>query len=167
VAIEREANCRYLDPARAWGTAIVGNARLPETLRKAGVAGAKAVLATIDDDVANLGIGLAARNARSDSRVVLRLFDANLAEKLPTSLGVQAVLSVSKVAAPVMIASALNPNHVPGVQLGDHFLIFSKSQRAPTAPVETQRIVCGRRQGTTSFCSRVAWPIVCRNGGMD
>ena len=151
VAIEREASCRFLEPARAWGPAIVGNARLPETLRNAGVTGAKAVLAITDDDVANLGIGLAARNAQPDSRVVLRLFDANLAEKMPASLGVQAVLSVSHVAAPAMVAAALNPEHVHGVQLGGHFVVFSKRKQAPTAAVEGRRFLCGRRQNEMNF----------------
>ena len=155
VAIEREANGRFLEPARAWGPVIVGNARLPETLRNAGVAGAKAMLAITDDDVANLGIGLAARNANADSRVVLRLFDANLAEKLPASLGVQAVLSVSGVAAPVMVASALSADHVHGVQLGDYFLIFFRGRRAPIgqpdAPLDPRNILCGRRPGATTF----------------
>ncbi|MEI8289184.1 MAG: NAD-binding protein [Verrucomicrobiota bacterium] len=151
VAIEREANGRFLEPARAWGPVIVGNARLPETLRKAGAAGAKAVLAITDDDVANLGIGLAARNARPDSRVVLRLFDANLAEKLPASLGVQAALSVSKVAAPAMVASALGPDHVHGVQLGDDFIVFTKGKGAPAAPAESRRLLCGRRRGSATF----------------
>lgn len=151
VAIERESNGRFLEPARAWGPAIVGNARLSETLRKAGVAGAKAVVAATDDDVTNLGIGLAARTARPDSRVVLRLFDNNLAEKLPDSLGVHAVFSVSKVAAPIMVATALSPDHLHGVQLGDNFLVLTKGNRTPDISAAPQRMLCHRRQGVATF----------------
>ena len=155
VAIERESHCRFLEPARAWGPVIVGNARLSETLRNAGVAGAKAVLAVTDDDVTNLGIGLAAHKANPDSRVVLRLFDADLAEKLPASLGVRAALSVSGVSAPVLVASALSADHLHGIQLGDQFLVFFMGSHPPggqaPAPDDRRMILCGRRPGALRF----------------
>src|SRR6185295_18862931 len=53
---------------------LVGDARDPEVLREAGVERAYAVAALTSDDLLNLQIGLAARHARHDIHVVLRVF---------------------------------------------------------------------------------------------
>jgi Trk K+ transport system NAD-binding subunit len=126
VAIERNEATEFIDPARSLATVILGNARAEETQRRAGLPGAKAVVAVTDDDLTNLGIGLAAKSARADARVVLRVFDAVLAEKMQGRLGVEAVLSTSAVAAPAFVGATLCPEAVTGFVLGDHLVVLTR-----------------------------------------
>jgi voltage-gated potassium channel Kch len=131
VAVERDAGAKFVDTARSLAPVVLGNARAEETLQKAGLAGAKAVLALTDDDIANLSIGLAAKRARPDVWSVLRVFDASLADKLRASLGVDAVLSVSAEAAATFVGAALGPDVLHGFLLGDFLVVIFKRPLAP------------------------------------
>lgn len=127
VAIEQRDAAGLLSTARELGTVIVGNARAEETLRKAGMAGAKTLIAATSDDLANLSISLAVKRANPSCRVVLRIFDSALATKLQHNLGVEAVLSVSTAAAPSFVGAALCSEVLQGIQLPDGLiLIFSR-----------------------------------------
>lgn len=134
VAIEHRQQCEFLQPARELTGVILGNAKTPEILRKAGVAGAKAVIAVTDDDLANLSIALATKRSNGDCRVVLRIFDSTLAEKMQHSLGVDAVLSVSGAAAPTLVGSILCPDVVQGVVLRDGLMMISYRTVDPRLP---------------------------------
>ncbi len=61
VAIERYEDDEFVQTARELVPVVLGNAKMEETLRKAGAAGAKALIAVTDDDIANLSIVLAAK----------------------------------------------------------------------------------------------------------
>ena len=134
VAIERRSDAEFVQAARERVPVIIGNAKASETLRKAGVIEAKAVLAVTDDDLANLSIGLATRRASATARVVLRIFDATLAEKMEQGLGVDAVLSVSGAAAPTLIGSVLCREVRQGIVLGSGLvLVFHRQLEAGTS----------------------------------
>jgi Trk K+ transport system NAD-binding subunit len=160
VAIECREDAEYLQAARELGPVVLGNAKMEETLRRAGAAGAKAIVAATDDDLANLSIALATQHACGGCHVVLRLFDAQLAEKMQRSLGVGAVLSVSAAAAPTFVGAALCPDTLQGVLLPDHLvLIFSRTFRpgvgrsecrGPQAG-EAESVLFVRRAGATRY----------------
>jgi Trk K+ transport system NAD-binding subunit len=127
VAIERRENGEFIQPARELVSVVMGNAKTEETLRKAGLAGAKAIVAATDDDLANLSIGLAAKRIQPDCRVVLRVFDSLLADKMRHGLSVDSVLSVSGAAAPTFVGSVLCPDMLHGIVLDDCLvLIFDR-----------------------------------------
>lgn len=131
VAIERREDAEYVQAARESIPVVIGNAKTEETLHKAGAAHARAVVAVTDDDLANLSIGLAAKRARADCRVVLRIFDSQLAEKMQHGLGVDGVLSISGAAAPTFVGSVLCPDVLQGFVLGDHLiLLYHRMQKA-------------------------------------
>jgi Trk K+ transport system NAD-binding subunit len=117
VAIAPAEKEEFLQTVRDLAGTVPGNPRLEETLRKAGVAGARAIVAAQDDDLANLSIGLAAKRANASCRVVLRLFDAELAEKMQRGLGIDAVLSVSAAAAPTFVGALFCPEILQGLLL--------------------------------------------------
>ena len=60
-----------------------------------------------DDDAANLTTAFHARALRSDLRIVLRLFDPDLAARLDRALGDYRSRSVSSLAAPSFAAAAV------------------------------------------------------------
>ncbi|HEU5102648.1 MAG TPA: NAD-binding protein [Roseiflexaceae bacterium] len=88
-------------------TTIIADAREPDVLREAGIERAYAVAALTSDDLLNLQIGLAARRARADVHVVLRVFSDVLAEKLADMFGIRTIYSTSGLAGPALAAAAL------------------------------------------------------------
>jgi Trk K+ transport system NAD-binding subunit len=88
-------------------TTLIGDARDPEVLRKAGIERAYTVAALTSDDLLNLQIGLAARRARPDAHVVLRVFSDVLADKLADMFGIRTIYSTSALASPTLAAAAL------------------------------------------------------------
>jgi Trk K+ transport system NAD-binding subunit len=87
---------------------IVGDAREPLTLRRAGIQRARAVVAAINGDLINIEIALAARAIRRDLRVVLRVFSEELDQNLEKSMGHNAAFSASALAAPTFAAAAVS-----------------------------------------------------------
>ena len=95
---------------------VRGDARVTKTLEAAGVRRAKAVILATQDDLANLDAALTARDLNPEARIVLRLFDESLAEKVQGSFSLPAV-STAKVAAPAFVAAATGRNVYQEVQL--------------------------------------------------
>lgn len=58
----------------------IGNARQPHVLQDAGTEHCRALISVINDDYANLEIGLNARYFQPDLRLVLRIFDESMAD---------------------------------------------------------------------------------------
>lgn len=153
VAIEQQEQGDFVRAARELSPVILGNARTAETLRRAGLAGARALIAATDNDLVNLGAALAAKRARNDCRVVVRVFDSDLAEKMQHSLGVDAVRSASAAAAPTFVGCALCPEALQGVVLDDGLvLVFHRpAGSASERPDENESILFVRRAGQRHF----------------
>ena len=93
--------------------AILGDARLERTLRDAGLPRAKALLSVTSDDLANLEIGLNAKLLNPPMRVVLRIFDLELAQSLREQLDIHFAFSMSAIAAEVLAKFADTPPQSP------------------------------------------------------
>ena len=146
-AIEQRNSGEFIQAARHLASVVLGNAKTEETLFKAGVAGAKAVVAATNDDLTNLSIGLAAKRANPACRVVLRMFDSDLAEKMQHGLGVDAVLSASAAAAPTFVGSVLCPDVLQGILLHDYLvLVFCRTIEAGSPLVGTSGPGDGRER---------------------
>ncbi len=107
VAIEQDASKLFIGLVRELDVpVIIGNARLRDTLNKAGVERASAIVCCTQDDLANLDIALDAREANPGIKVVLRMFDDNLASKVEKGFGLRTAFSTSGLAAPAFAAAA-------------------------------------------------------------
>ncbi len=96
---------RFLDQARALGVrTFVGDASLPRVLLDAGVRRACGLFSLIDDDLKNLEIGLNARSLRRDLRLILRIFDPEIATQMRTRLDIHFAFSTSAIAADEFVA---------------------------------------------------------------
>ncbi len=105
LVIERDADHRFLDQARALGArTFVGDASLPRVLLDAGVQRACGLFSLIDDDLKNLEIGLNARSLRRDLRLILRIFDPEIAAQMRARLDIHFAFSTSAVAAEQFVA---------------------------------------------------------------
>ncbi|MEA2622540.1 MAG: hypothetical protein QOH61_1450 [Chloroflexota bacterium] len=108
VAAERAADGRFVEAARAMRIPVLTtDARSQHMLKALSIETARALVATTDDDAANLATALHARALRPDLRVVLRLFDPDLAARLDRALGKYNSRSVSSLSAPAFAAAAV------------------------------------------------------------
>jgi Trk K+ transport system NAD-binding subunit len=106
VAIDRAADSPFLATVRRKGVpAFVGDATVPEVLRQARAESAKAVIAATSSELANLEIGLLARAANPQQRVVVRLSDPNFAEAVREGADIRHAMSVPALAAPAFAAA--------------------------------------------------------------
>ena len=139
VGIEYDPEPATYATMRQLGFPVIrGDASEEATLLAAGVLSARCLVAVTDDDVANLEAGLASRALRDDLRVVLRLFDSGLAERVGKRLDLTISRSVSFVAAPVFAAAMMGREVVAVVPVGRRVLLVAD------VPVGPGSIVSGR-----------------------
>lgn len=131
VAVDVDPDGPFLAGARSRASLVIGDARLDDTLARAGLARAWAVVAATGDDSVNLGLGLAAKRINPKIRTVVRLFDAGLARKVERSLGIDVALGASRIAAPTFAASALFPDVVKAFVIEDRMLILLQRPAGP------------------------------------
>ncbi len=125
VAVDADDNGPFLATVRAKASLVVGDARLDDTLQRAGLPHARSVVAVTDDDSVNLGIGMAAKRMNPKVRTVVRLFDAELARKVESSLGIDAALGSSRIAAPTFVAAALFRDVAKAFIVRDHLFVLT------------------------------------------
>ncbi|MBI3969052.1 MAG: NAD-binding protein [Chloroflexi bacterium] len=119
---------RAPDPARAaktraLGVSIVGGYYRDETtLRLAGIATAHALVIVEDDDVGNLHAALTAQEVNPRLRIVLRLFDQSLGQRLQPLFYDCSALSASALAAPAFVEAALHDDLEQRFTLADRRL---------------------------------------------
>lgn len=117
VVVESNRDNRFLASVRRTGAAVVpGDATLPEVLKQARAATARAVVVTSGQDLVNLETALLARELNPAQRVVVRLGDPDLARSLREAADVRLALSPPQLAAPAFVA-ALYGDRVRGVFL--------------------------------------------------
>ncbi len=125
VVIEKNADAPFAQVLRDEGTAVlVDDVRGPGALERTNVRHADAVVCATDDDLANLNIALDARKLKPDVRVVIRLFDDDLVERVRDNFEAEAH-STSALAAPALALAALDPRIVHSFHVGEHLMVVS------------------------------------------
>jgi Trk K+ transport system NAD-binding subunit len=137
VVVEPDENGRFVAAARALGIpVVVGDARQAEVLSRVGVERCRAICAVTSDDLINLTAALNARAIRSDLRVVLRLFDPELALRAQHGLSIRFTRSVSHLAAPAFAAAAIGSQVEASIPVGDkRVLVFGRIRAAEGSPL--------------------------------
>jgi Trk K+ transport system NAD-binding subunit len=122
--IEVNASNQFLEDVRRDGSPLfIGDARRETLLIDANVAKAKSVIVATDDDLANLEIALDARKLNPDVRVILRLFDQNMADKIREGFGIRFAMSTSAISAPGFALKAVAPSIVSNTMVGDTLVV--------------------------------------------
>ena len=108
VAIERDENGRFVPQARQFGVPVLlRDMREDQSLVEAGIASARVVIIATNDDMANLEVALDSRRMNPKIRIIMRLFDQQIASKIAGALTIDAAFSASALAAPMVAAMAL------------------------------------------------------------
>jgi Trk K+ transport system NAD-binding subunit len=117
---------------------LIGDARREAMLADANVTTARSVILATDDDLANLEIALDARRVVPNIRVVLRMFDQNMADKIREGFNIRLAMSQSAISAPRFAMAAIDRSIVNSFIVGDQLIVVQRCLVRPDGPL------CGR-----------------------
>ena len=163
VCIDKREDAAGIPLARRLGLKVViGETHREETLRAAGIATCEALVSVTNSDIANLETALHARALAEDLRIVVRLYDDDLAERVQKTIGNTISRSVSYLAAPTFAAAMLEHQVLRTIPVGRHVLLIADVPVAANAELAGQliedvhqsgevRVVALRRRGSNDL----------------
>lgn len=114
VVIESSAENRFLHIVRSAGAKVlIGDASLAKNLMDADVVHAAGLVSAIGNDLRNLEIGLNARSLRKDIRLILRIFEREIAEEMKTRFNIHFAFSTSTLAAQHLVGLLTEEKSLP------------------------------------------------------
>jgi Trk K+ transport system NAD-binding subunit len=119
---------------------VIGDACREDTLRSAGLENAVALVSVTSSDIVNLETALQARALRADLRIVLRLVDDDLAQRVQKTVGNVVSRSVSYLAAPAFAAALLEHQVLRTIAIGRHVLLIADVRVEPGADIVGQAV---------------------------
>jgi Trk K+ transport system NAD-binding subunit len=127
VCVDNDPSAAGISMARQLGVPVViGDAFREETLRAASLDTCVALVSVASQDIVNLETALSARSLREDLRIVLRLTDDDLAERLQKTTGNMVSRSVPYLAAPAFAAAMLEHQVLRTIAVGRHVLLIAE-----------------------------------------
>ena len=137
VAIENDPDGRFLEKTKALGIPVIiaDPRRLGESDQGRGRK-ADAVIPCTDNELTNLDIALDAREINPDAKIVMRMFDPELAQRVEKGFGIHTAYSVSALAAPTIAAAWIRVNVRSSFYVGDQLLNISEVTIHPGSTLE-------------------------------
>ena len=127
VAVELDRSNRFLPAMQRLGVPVLArDSRLRDTLQTLQVTSARSLVVVTSSDTVNLETALSARALRPDLRVVLRLFDADLAARVERTFGFHSCRSPSALAAPAFAAAAVGEHVIASIPPGRRVLLVAR-----------------------------------------
>ena len=119
---------------------VIGEANLHETLREAALETSIALISATSGDTVNLEIAQRVRARRENLRIVLQLFDDDLAQRVQNTMPYVVSRSVSYLAAPAFAGALLGHQVLRTIALERHVLLIADIQMAPGADIVGQTL---------------------------
>jgi Trk K+ transport system NAD-binding subunit len=136
VVIERDGDNEFLEDVRRDGAPLfIGDARREALLSDANVQKCKSVVLATNDDLANLEIALDARRIAPTVRIVLRMFDQNMADKIRDGFNIHLAMSQSAISAPAFATAAIESAIVNSMVVGDQLVVMQRWHVRPGGPM--------------------------------
>ncbi|MBO0855745.1 MAG: NAD-binding protein, partial [Nocardia sp.] len=136
VGLDYDENARGIVPARGLGVPVViGQAAWEDSLRAVGVAKARALVLVTSSDAVNLEAAMLGQSYRDDLRVVLRVFDADLADRVQRSLGKVVVRSVFEQSARRFAAAMVERRVIATMSIDKATLLIAEVPVPPDSPL--------------------------------
>jgi Trk K+ transport system NAD-binding subunit len=149
VGIDKSADAAGMALAHQLGVRVViGETHREETLRAAGVGTCQAMVSVTDNDIVNLETALNARALAASPRIVVRLYDDDLAERVQRSIGSTVSRSTSYLAAPAFAAAVLDHQVLRTISVGRHVLLLAEVTADGDAGVAGQPVAAVHQPGT-------------------
>ena len=134
VCVDNNPNAPGIPMARQMGLPVViGDAFREQTLHAAHLDTCLALVSVTSLDIVNLETALTARALRDDLRIVLRLTDDDLAERLEKTTGNTISRSVPYLAAPAFATAMLEHQVLRTIDVGRHVLLIAEIRVADQA----------------------------------
>lgn len=141
VGVDKSDQAAGLPLARRLGVPIViGEAHREETLREAGIATCRALVSVTNSDIANLETALNARALAAEPRIVVRLYDDDLAARVQAVSENTVSRSTSYLAAPVFAAALLDHHVLRTIAVGRHVLLLAEVSADDNTALAGERI---------------------------
>lgn len=141
VVIEKDERARFLEEIRRDGSPLlIGDARDESMLHDATLAKAKSIVLASNDDLGNLEIALDARRIKPDIRVILRMFDQNMADKIREGFNIHIAMSQSATSAPRFAMAAIDPSIVNSFVVGDQLIVMYQWEVHRGGPLEGKTV---------------------------
>jgi Trk K+ transport system NAD-binding subunit len=149
VGIDKNPDATGMQLARLLGVRVViGETHAEETLREAGITSCQAIVSVTDSDIVNLETALNARALAAGPRIVLRLNDDDLAERVQRTAGGTVSRSTSYLAAPAFAAAALDHQVLRTIAVGRHVLLLAEVLAGSVAGLAGQQVAAVHQPGT-------------------
>lgn len=124
VVIERDPANQFLEEVRREGSPVfIGDGRRDVLLHEANIKQARAVICATTDDLANLEVALDAKKYNPNIRVVIRMFDQNMADKLRGGFNIHLAMSQSALSAPSFAMAAVDEAIIGSVVVDERLLV--------------------------------------------
>jgi Trk K+ transport system NAD-binding subunit len=124
--VEARADAHFVSTLRDMNVPVlIDDVRNPLALKRLNLKDADAIICATNDDLANLNVALDARKANPSLRIVLRLFDEDLVDRVKENFRAEAH-STSALAAPAFALTALDPRILHSFHVGPHLMVVSK-----------------------------------------
>jgi Trk K+ transport system NAD-binding subunit len=150
VGIDVDPNARGVAVARQRHVPVViGDAKLEATLRAAEAPSAHGLVALAANDVSNLEAALIARKLGELQHIVLRIFDAEFAERIQRAFGFAVTRSVSSLAGPSFAAAMLGREVIGTIAVHRRVLLVAEIAVGPGSALEGASIAQLLRDGET------------------
>jgi Trk K+ transport system NAD-binding subunit len=142
VGVDPDPAAQGITVARRLGLPVVtGTAFAEDILRAAGIDTASSLVAVTSSDIVNLETALQAHALRHDLRIVLRLFDDDLARRVQQTIGNIVSRSVSYMAASAFAVAMLEHSVLCTIAVGRHVLLIADVRVADGAGLVGKRLV--------------------------
>lgn len=107
-------------------TMIDGDARLADTLARANLDTAEALVVTTSDDAVNFEIIMRARDLNPRVRIVARTWDSQYAKQLREFLGVERIVSSAEVSAPIFAGAAVGADITQTIHVKNRAYVLAR-----------------------------------------
>lgn len=127
VAIDKDPGATGMPLARRLGARIItGDAHRDDNLLAAGITTCQALVSVTDSDIVNLEAALNARALATKPRIVVRLYDDDLAAHVQAQISDTVSRSTSYLAAPEFAAAVLHHQVLRTIAVGRHVLLIAE-----------------------------------------
>ncbi|MEQ8767440.1 MAG: NAD-binding protein [Planctomycetota bacterium] len=127
LVLEKDPLCPNLAYARNHGIPVrIGNGREEGIFEELNVVKAKSIILATDDDLANLEMSLDARRLHPSIRVVMRMFDQELADKVRQSFDIQLAFSTSELSAPLFATASSDRTIINAFRVDEELLVVAE-----------------------------------------
>jgi Trk K+ transport system NAD-binding subunit len=128
VVIENDLHGRFQEDIASQIAIVSGNPKSANTLLRANILSAKALLAVTKDDIENLSISIAAKKLNPNVTEITQINNTKIGGSLQEALSLTKVVSTPYVASPYFVAAVFHPNVIFAIEWKNKIIYLSNDK---------------------------------------